>query len=153
MSKYLCAVVNTLLELCWDFGYRVTPLYLQKLLYFYYVEYLNEKIREMPERPIKFEAWKYGPVNKELYYSLRKYRSREEITEPITYDNDIYTLGYKEIAQRTVETYGKYTTKSLVNMSHEPGGAWDRAVSEGHPEYINSGDIERDIEVIWQTVK
>ena len=143
MDKYLCGVVNTLLNKCRQYGVVATPLYLQKLLYFYYVEYLH--FSSGPVENIQFEAWKLGPVNRELYYAVKEY-GRSIIANNIPYvmDGVIYKLKDEVIAKHSVRKYGAYTATELIAKSHIEGGAWSWTRKNKSINYIPQERIKND---------
>ena len=147
MNKVLCATVNTLLGECWHRGVAITPLYLQKLLYFYYVEYLNRKNNATTN--IQFEAWNLGPVNRDLYYSVKEYR-RGIIGNYVPYivDGGIYFLKQTKVVKHAVKKYGVYTASQLITFSHTVGGAWDTTIKSGKLTCIPRPLIKEDYQLI-----
>ncbi|CAM2005528.1 Panacea domain-containing protein [Acanthopleuribacter pedis] len=118
-----------------------TPFQIQKLTYlahgFYYALYGQPLINET------VEAWKYGPVIPTLYHEFKEWGgnpikrfaldfvpatgwfSKPEIPATPNYN------GAKSVIDQVVNQYGHLSTTQLYNLTHEPGGPWDRAYEEG----------------------
>ncbi len=110
-------------------GDVITPLKMQKLVYFAYAETLGKKKKRLFTEEI--EAWPLGPVVPELYEELKKYGSSPI---PIEYlgvkkEEDLTKKFNKATKQTLDKTYEKYIIKSafeLVALIHEDA-AWKKA--------------------------
>jgi len=129
------SVTNALLNKMRSKGENVTPLKLQKLLYYTCGYYLAAS----GGRPLidhTFEAWEYGPVLPVLYRHFRHYGNR-----PITslaYDYDPMSGArvptpppegdalFDQVADFVVATYGDYSGLRLSAMTHAPGSPWEQ---------------------------
>lgn len=143
-------LVNYLFQ---EYG-KLTPLKLQKSLYFLYAYYgalFNEVEDEgtleedfkMPKElfPATFEAWTYGPVIKDVY---KKYKNDEYSGEYCKQDL------IKEIENETPKAsqfvndmFSQINTLSdftLVDRSHEDR-SWKNAYSQGKSTVINNDDL------------
>lgn len=93
----------------------VTPLKLQKLLYFAQAVSLSLYDKKLFEDNI--EAWKYGPVIASLY---QKYKT--SLNSPLTMPSgDYVTIGddkTKQLLKGVWELFGKYSAGELVEMTH-----------------------------------
>jgi len=67
------SVANSILHRAFDEDIDVTPMKLQKLIYFVYRKYL--KLTNESLFSEKFEVWRYGPVIESIYYKFKKYGS------------------------------------------------------------------------------
>ncbi|MFD1363324.1 Panacea domain-containing protein [Lentibacillus salinarum] len=123
-----------------------THLKLQKLLYFFYVDYVK-KYGEAPFKE-KLVAWQHGPVVKEVYDKYKKYGSRniDEFAEDdgvLIFKDDAFKLSvysrfkqtssfgkYLDVLDETLGKYDSYPAWSLVNLTHQPGTPWN-IVTEG----------------------
>ena len=70
------------------------------------------------------EAWEYGPLIQSVYYAYKPYE-RNPIKEP-TYHFDESRLTSAELTLLTdvYITYGKYSSKELINRTHAPDSPW-----------------------------
>lgn len=131
------AVANLLLERARVHGLEVTPLALQKLIYFAHGWMLTRY-----ERPLVdgyFEAWKHGPVHPVLYACFRGF-GREPITSPAERLNlrtgELTIVAPPEdpevikAVDRVLEHLGALPSTRLVNISHARGGPWYETVNK-----------------------
>lgn len=144
MSFQAVAVSNHLVALAHQHGEAVTPLKLQKLVYFAHGWYLA--LKEQPLLKERVQAWKYGPVVPELYHALKvsgggavsgpatmltiERESNGELcvrrTTPDIADgaaeNDVEFT--KALLHKIWDVYGNYSATVLSNATHAPGTAW-----------------------------
>src|SRR5437762_397203 len=73
------ALANTFLELAKEEGKSLSPLQLQKLVY--YAHGWNLGIRNAPLIDAPIEAWRFGPVVQSLYHEFKEY-GNNPITSP-----------------------------------------------------------------------
>jgi uncharacterized phage-associated protein len=94
----------------------VTPLKLQKLLYFAQAVSLSLYDKKLFNEDI--EAWKYGPVISSLYH---KYKS--ELNAPLVVTSGTYAeiqdTQTKELIEGVWELFGKYSAGELVEITHK----------------------------------
>ncbi len=90
----------------------LTPLKLQKILFFEWKEFLKEDIVLFPE-PIKH--WVYGPVVAEIY---AKYKNKRDlIIEPV--EDKPLSAEYEKTLKAVFMKYNKYTASYLVSLTHK----------------------------------
>ncbi len=98
-----------------DSGSTITPLKLQKILYYaqgYYLAYYDKELFKED-----FQAWAHGPANEEIYYKYKDYgfnlipSPNEELPE---IDNSI-CMFLSDIWQ----TFGIYDGKYLEDQTHK----------------------------------
>lgn len=123
-----------------------THLKLQKLLFFFYCEYIKQN--DYPPFNEKFLAWDYGPVIREVYDKYKHYgRSNIEYKEDDTnmiikeepfklsvYSRFKKTPVYSRILaalDKTLQQYGEKSANELVNISHLSGTPWDITFQNG----------------------
>lgn len=98
-----------------DHTYSLTPLKLQKVLY--YAQGWSYVWDAKPLFLEEFEAWQYGPVNREVYDNFKVYKGQEipdyEGTIP-----QYATFDELETIKSVWEEYGAETAGNLVNMTH-----------------------------------
>ena len=63
-------------RLCEKSGWQLTNLQVQKMLYLAHMNYVG-KTSGKPLIDGNFEAWIYGPVNREVYNKLRVFKSKK----------------------------------------------------------------------------
>ena len=107
-------------------GWKLTRLELQKMVYLAHMVYSgNNKGRPLVEGD--FEAWKYGPVHKELYMFTKKnktFNPNEDDFDAIKsldeekHKEEIYVLG--EISKYFLPG----SAAKLMRIVHWEGGAW-----------------------------
>lgn len=117
-------------------GYRLDHIKLQKLLYFFSVEYFkrNQKLPFMQ----KIEKWKLGPVVREVYREY-KINGSSAITKPTTglkFEEGRFTIQAieneelrpedDEILDFIIDQYGNRDSFELVELTHQEE-AWRRA--------------------------
>lgn len=114
----------------------ITNLVLNKLVYFAQVESLRETGKPLFED--KIEAWPYGPVERNVYFTFQKY-GRNRILKPegdVTKDER--TLS---VVDRTARKYGFLTAFDLVGFSHRKNSAWKNVYREGENVEITNDAI------------
>jgi len=134
---------NTIIKRSLQTDVPVSPLKLQKLLYFLYAYYYS--VNEQPLFAANFEKWKYGPVVSEVYQAFQKYGGNR-ITD-FAYDcNGKVTViderhqAFSECLQAVWSKYGNYTGNELSTLTHGEGTAWSKA--EG--PFLKIEDIKED---------
>ncbi|GAA0414958.1 hypothetical protein GCM10008934_02280 [Virgibacillus salarius] len=123
-----------------------THLKLQKLLFFFYEEYIaSYKTKPFPE---KFLAWDYGPVIREVYdvyksYGRNKIEHSEDNSTPIIKEEpfklSVYSRFKKtpvygkvlEALDGTLNKYGDKKATELVELTHQKNEAWDQVFQDG----------------------
>ena len=130
MAYRTAAVANEFLELAERDVEPLTPMKLQKLVYFAHGWYLAMTGEPLIEEPI--EAWRYGPVVSSLYHEFKSFGAttpinrlaRRNISHPriddVSGDNDLA----KAIVGRVWQTYGRLTAVKLSNITHQPDTPW-----------------------------
>lgn len=119
LSKYILTFLKKRSISC-------SHLKLQKLAYFCYEKYLISYKKKLFNE--KIYAWKYGPVIKSLYDSVKQ-------SENLTVDLDSYTTRQRiifsddgfdklRIIDEVLEEYGELSADRLVDLSHKEGTAW-----------------------------
>jgi uncharacterized phage-associated protein len=153
------AIANYFLDVAKAHGQSLSPMKLQKLVYF--AQGWHLAIRE--GRPLideQVEAWKFGPVIPSLYRAFRGYGD-QAITEPATYlvtedtggnvddiefreikpsldDHPDEVAATREFLDRIWDVYGGYSAIQLSNMTHQPGTPWDQ-INQQYKEVLPRG--------------
>lgn len=138
------AVANWFLARAEDEGKTLDPMKLQKLIYFAHGWALAlTGVPLLKERP---QAWEYGPVIPSVYHEFKSFgrkaiRGRATTWEAENPDAaDFLDMVFNRVERkmeddadaeallrRIWEVYGGLSSIQLSNMTHEHGGAWQRA--------------------------
>ena len=127
------AVANEILKIGREKGISMSMMKLIKLVYFAHAWMLGLTGKPLCSDPV--EAWKYGPVFRELYGNL-PYKGSEIIRAPIcNYLNnkpyiEEFTGEEKEIISNVVNAYGKINAFGLSDLTHRIGTPWYHTVKE-----------------------
>ena len=135
------AIANHFLDLAEAKGDSLTPMKIQKLVYFAHGWHLAVKNGE-PLIDEQVEAWPYGPVIPTLYRSLRSYGDqavtkrivdarklerrdgRDGSPVPGLHDVPEEEPFARLLLGRVWDLYGPFTAIQLSNMTHEPDTPW-----------------------------
>ncbi len=139
------AVANEFLAIAKTQGVALTPMKLQKLVYFAHGWCLA--LTGQPLIRERIEAWQYGPVIPSIYHELKGV-GNGNISGPATnlvmQDGKIFfkaqTLedfpeseerkNAQEIIARVFAMYGKYSAFQLSNATHSEGTPWRQAYKQ-----------------------
>lgn len=131
------ALANTLLDWADARGTEITPLKMQKLLYFMHADYLVKTGSPLVKEV--FEAWSYGPVIPSVYdqfkqFSRKKITSRASTFDPRTRQTKTPTLELApEVHAELAEIFALYVDVEaglLSSLSHRSDGPWDQALKK-----------------------
>jgi uncharacterized phage-associated protein len=134
------AVANEFLAIAKTQGVPLTPMKLQKLVYFAHGWCLA--LTGQPLIRERIEAWQYGPVIPSIYHELKEV-GNGNILEPATdlvmqHDGKLRFMAQtledfpgseernnaKEIIARVFAKYGRYSAFQLSNATHSEGTPW-----------------------------
>lgn len=137
------AIANYFLDVAEKKAESLTPMKLQKLVYFGHGWHLG--LLRAPLLNEQIQAWSFGPVIRSLWKEFEefgaspitrraidyKFRSgtMSVITSTPAIDSTNSDLLVKRLLDRIWEIYGGYSATQLSNMTHEAGTPWHR-VSE-----------------------
>ncbi len=135
------AIANEFLELAARDGKKLTPMQLQKLVYFAHGWYLA--ITGEPLINEHVEAWQWGPVIPSLYNEFKRF-GNQPITDlsrvvkvsggkvgyvPLRLedpDNPQKAEFARQLINRVWQIYGKFTASQLSEMTHAPDSPWSQ---------------------------
>ena len=125
------AVANTLIERSKMTGVPLTPLKLQKVMYFLTSEYAKETGGDNLMLD-NFQAWAYGPVVPAIYQKFKSFRANP-ITGYAT-DSQGYILkvtvaenpAFERTLNRVWDATSSKTPTQLVAISQADGSAWSQ---------------------------
>lgn len=140
-------VANNILERGLIEKIEISPMKLQKLLYF--VTCLYQRRTGQLLLAEQFQPWQYGPVCRSIYDEFKSYGAR-----PIDrYAQDAFGEAYQidtstspDLAYSLDLVWGKMKSLSatrLSQISHRKGGAWAVAVKEGY-SFISPDEMAKD---------
>lgn len=137
---------------------KYTQLEVQKLIYFFWRRYQEMYGEDAWEA--EFVAWPYGPVIKEVYEHLKKYKkSKIKLSDKDESCLQIYSRiikipKYEKIFKaldETIKQYGNCSAFQLVDKSHIKGGPWDLVYKDGKgrgrviPKELIKANIEKGL--------
>ena len=131
------SVANAILDAAARYGFDVSNLKLQKLLYFAHGKFLLE--HGAPLVRGGFEAWQLGPVHPSVYKAF-KHHEGQPITDramsldPVTRQLSQLAPVVDRLAVRIIDhvvlEFGGVSPGRLVAITHAKNGPWDRTVQE-----------------------
>ena len=118
--------------------FSLTPLKLQKILYYVSAEYLKKFGKRLFTED--FQKWQYGPVVKDVYHEFKLFGFHHIVKPKAILERDIGSLGsftrkdfdatfllsdtdFMEVAQATIAYYMPWKAFDLVELTHEES-AW-----------------------------
>lgn len=151
-------IANYFFELGQKEKIEITPLKLQKLLYFAHGWHLVLDSEGTPLLNESIEAWRYGPVVPSVYHEFKNYRD-EPIPGPfLNFDDDYNIDSSFELSDEERCTLGKFLTSiwneygshtgmQLSQLTHASGSPW-RGLYDKY-----KGDIPRRKKIDNQSIK
>ncbi len=121
---------------------ELSNLELQKTLYFTELDYIKKFDKHLVFDD--FEAWKYGPVAREVYYEYRNYganpidKPKEETLSQNLRKDELETINC------SIEKCNKKSYWDLVKESHKEDGAWHKSFKEDRKEVISKDLIKQE---------
>ena len=128
-------IANLILSWGKDDGIDITPLKLQKLIYFCHVDFL--KRFDVPLVSGEFQAWKFGPVLPSVYEEFSNFSGKNitcfaERFDPVAIASVVEFAKPEgdalDCIRQSYKGYSKVSASALSNLSHEPCGAWFAAL-------------------------
>lgn len=128
------AIANYFLELAKKEGEGISPMKLQKLLYYAYGWWMGYRDERLFDEPI--QAWNYGPVVRSVYHEFKRFGNDEIkgqaqtffVPEKLSEEEKQGDLG--DFLRIIWNTYKKYSPAKLSNMTHLPGTPWARVAEQ-----------------------
>ena len=145
-------VANKFLEVATGKGARVSPMKLQKLIYFAQGWALAIVGRPLVEDAI--QAWQYGPVVPDVYHAFKRFGSGTigepakefdldsfEFVTPSVPSDDVEAI---KLIKRIWEVYGDYSAMKLSQMTHAKDSPWDKTYDAGSGRAVIDEDVMRE---------
>lgn len=126
----------------------ITPLKLQKLIYFLYKDYLKKTGEPLFSE--QFETWTFGPVVPSIYAEFSSYGKK-----PIrTFARDSRGKSFMVTESGTFGMsldkvwgiYGRLSGETLSRLTHKEGTAWSKA-KDRKSNYLTIEDIKNEEEL------
>lgn len=141
------ALSNTILKKSFDEDIPVSPMKLQKLIYFIYRDYLQST--GSPLFTEEFQTWQYGPVLRSVYDEFKTFKAKPITRFAKTANNEVYVIN--EAADRFVcesinRIWNRHKFKdgiTLSKLTHQDGSAWRKAFEADSP-ILKFEDIKDD---------
>ncbi|MGD0960413.1 MAG: type II toxin-antitoxin system antitoxin SocA domain-containing protein [Methylomonas sp.] len=150
MTHSALSVANAFLDLARAEGKGISPMKLQKLVYYAHGWYLG--LFDNPLIDEAIEAWKYGPVIQSIYHEFKRFGSSDITVFGTEFDCDAGDFieprpEGDELARTLINKiwseYGCYTAAALSSMTHVSGGPWE--ASRRDHEQARSVTIKNDL--------
>jgi uncharacterized phage-associated protein len=158
------AVANTLLDLADAMELHLTPMKLQKLVYYAHGWHLGLRGEALINEQV--EAWNFGPVIPSLYHEFKGWGDRpilgratcdevvfdedgtislvEDHKPEIPLSGDLSDTYVRGLVNRILEVYGRYSGIQLSNMTHASGTPWDRVRTKYEGRIPKGTDIPQE---------
>ncbi len=130
------AVANYFLDLAAKNNTSITPMKLQKLIFFAHGWHLA--LAGEPLIADQVEAWQFGPVVPSIYHEFKHERSGAITCKATELDLENFELvelsvpecdeTARKVMDRIWEIYGGLSAKRLSDLTHLPGTPWDSAI-------------------------
>ena len=145
-NLYVAVPVELLAVIAYIFSalHEVTPLTLQKLLY--YIQGNYAAIYDKPLFDAPCEAWVHGPVYRNVYNLFRDFKYNpidDDRFVPLKESALPLTLEAKEVVDRVLDTFGMYSGKVLENITHKEA-PWLDARKGFLPDETSHAEISLD---------
>ena len=147
MKAVATVLSNNLLIRARQENIKVTPMKLQKLLYYVCVKY----VKETGEMPVSepFEVWQYGPVIPSVYHEFKSFRAaginkfaRDAKGEASVVDEDSSPI-LTDCINFVWSRLKHFTGIELGQRTHQKGSGWNKAYQRDD-EIITLEDMKGD---------
>ncbi len=131
MTHHPFSVANFFIDIAGPGKKGISPLKLQKLVYFSHGWHLAIFDEPLIDEPI--EAWRYGPVIDSLYHEFKRF-GNNPITSPATLpiDDEFRIVPppademTRKLLNKVWEAYGKIHAHQLANITHRSDTPWSK---------------------------
>lgn len=137
-------IARYVIERCSRTGKTISNLKLQKILYFIQAEFLITK--GQPCFADEIQAWDFGPVVPEVYYTYRMYGGANIPCIGKSMVSRIISLGDREILDGIIDECMKYSASALVDITHSQSPWIDAYDRPGHNNEITPESIKEYFE-------
>ena len=140
-------VANEFIRRAKAHGQPLTPMQIQKLVYFAHARLLV--IHREPLISQGFEAWEYGPVVAALYHALKENGANRVEKDIPAVDSPAYSSRETDIFDWCFKQYGHQSGPKLSALTHANGSPWSEAASVGK-NVISNDDIADYYAAQWE---
>ena len=141
-------VANNFIKRALSEDVPLSPLKLQKMIYFLYKEYLQKTGSEIFNE--RFETWKYGPVIPSLYFEFMSFGNHSINEYAKDSQGKIFFVkeegDFEEAISKVWKKYKAFTGSSLSALTHQEGTAWSKACDR-KDNFLNKEDIKSEREL------
>jgi uncharacterized phage-associated protein len=132
MSYSPKSIANFFIELAASKGESISPMKLQKLVYYAHGWYAGYTKTPLINETI--EAWQYGPVISSLYHEFKQFGSNAIKSKATDFDSASFNIievqtpaeePIRKFLTNVWDSYGKYTAIKLSEMTHAAGSPWE----------------------------
>lgn len=144
-------VANSFLELGAESLVPITPMKLQKLVYF--ADGWNRTLNGRPLVADAVEAWPFGPVYPTLYHEFKQFGGQPIDSFYRSIDFNSFDISIpqvesdqeKNVVRRVWDSYGHLSANNLSARTHQTGTPWDLTIKgQGAGSAINPALIEQE---------
>ena len=101
-----------------------SPMKIIKLVYIAHGWMLGIHSRPLIREPV--EAWRYGPVIRELYRSVKNFRNNPiDINALPEFDDEEFDEDEKDVMDEVLSEYERFSAAELSAITHADGTPWD----------------------------
>jgi uncharacterized phage-associated protein len=115
-------VANEFLRVAWQNGRELTNMQLQKLVYIAHGYSLALLDSPLVKQPV--QAWRYGPVIKVLYDSLRQYGAGKVSQMVNILPSEEVSSTHRALIDVVGDAYAHFSGPQLSTMTHREGTPW-----------------------------
>ena len=149
------SIANFFIELAEASGEKLSPMKLQKLVYYAVGWYAGYTGKPLVDDAV--EAWQYGPVFPSLYQEFKRFGSGAITEKAVEFADGFQRRvvqppsdpNVRQFLSNVWASYGKYTAITLSEMTHASDSPWDRTWQNA--KGVRNADIP--FEVIEQHFK
>lgn len=140
-------VANSILRRAFGTGEHVTPMKLQKLLFFVTCLYQRYTGRRLLTE--SFQPWQYGPVCRSVYDEFKGFggkpinRYAQDALGKVTAVDESSSPSLRKALNLVWENMGDLSAVKLSRVTHRPSSAWSQAVA-GHKTFISNRAMAND---------
>lgn len=141
------ALSNSILKRAFSEKIPVTPMKLQKLLYFIYRDYLQKTNHRLFSEP--FQTWKYGPVLSSVYDEFKAFHANPINRFGKDAENRVFIINEAKVPavscsiSKVWNLCKNHDGIYLSQLTHQPNTAWTKANNQQEC-YLNDEDIFHD---------
>ena len=140
-------IANSILKKAFEEDIPISPMKLQKLIYFVYKDYIQKT--QCPLFEEKFLTWQYGPVVKSVYDYFKSFgrnpinRFSRDAKGDVFWVDDSKPNDVIKSIDKIWGLYKNYSGIELSEITHSPNTAWYNAYMNNKP-FLDDEDIQND---------